>query len=53
MIPYLDGEQLTEHIAVVVNLLLHHRDPFDRLIISQIMVEQIPIVGSDPGLIPS
>jgi len=37
----------TEHIAVVANLPLHHRDPFDRLIISQVMVEQIPIVGRD------
>ena len=37
----------TEHIAVVANLPLHHRDPFDRLIIAQAMVEQIPIVGSD------
>lgn len=37
----------TEHIAVVANLPLHHRDPFDRLIIAQAMVEQIPVVGSD------
>lgn len=36
-----------EHINVVANLPLHHRDPFDRLIISQVMVEQIPIVGRD------
>jgi len=37
----------TEHIAVVPNLPLHHRDPFDRLIIAQAMVEEIPIVGRD------
>lgn len=37
----------TEHIAVVANLPLHHRDPFDRLIIAQATVEQIPVVGSD------
>jgi PIN domain nuclease of toxin-antitoxin system len=37
----------TEHLAVVSNLTLHHRDPFDRLIIAQSMVEQIPIVGLD------
>ena len=36
-----------EHLDVVANLPLHHRDPFDRLIISQVMVEQIPIVGID------
>ena len=35
------------HINVVANLPLHHRDPFDRLIISQAMVEQIPVVGTD------
>jgi PIN domain nuclease of toxin-antitoxin system len=37
----------TEHLAVIANLPLHHRDPFDRLIISQAMVEQIPVVGTD------
>lgn len=37
----------TQHIAVVANLPLHHRDPFDRLIISQAMVEELPIVGVD------
>ena len=36
-----------EHLDVVANLPLHHRDPFDRLIISQSMVEQLPIVGVD------
>jgi PIN domain nuclease of toxin-antitoxin system len=37
----------TEHIAFVANLPFHHRDPFDRLIIAQAKVEQIPIVGMD------
>lgn len=36
-----------EHLNTVANLKLHHRDPFDRLIISQAIVEQIPIVGVD------
>jgi PIN domain nuclease of toxin-antitoxin system len=36
-----------DHLNVVANLPLHHRDPFDRLIIAQSMVEQIPIVGID------
>jgi PIN domain nuclease of toxin-antitoxin system len=36
-----------DHLNVVANLSLHHRDPFDRLIIAQAMVEQIPIVGVD------
>lgn len=35
------------HLNVVANLPLHHRDPFDRLIISQAMVEKIPVVGTD------
>jgi PIN domain nuclease of toxin-antitoxin system len=35
------------HLVAVANLPLHHRDPFDRLIIAQAMVEQIPIVGAD------
>lgn len=37
----------TNHLAVIANLPLHHRDPFDRLIIAQAMVERIPIVGAD------
>jgi PIN domain nuclease of toxin-antitoxin system len=35
------------HLNTVANLPLHHRDPFDRLIIAQSMVEQIPLVGMD------
>jgi PIN domain nuclease of toxin-antitoxin system len=35
------------HIAVITNLPFHHRDPFDRLIIAQAIIEQIPIVGKD------
>ena len=36
-----------EHLAVVAQLPFHHRDPFDRLLIAQAKVEQIPIVGAD------
>jgi PIN domain nuclease of toxin-antitoxin system len=36
-----------DHLNVVANLSLHHRDPFDRLIIAQAMAEQIPVVGTD------
>ena len=36
-----------EHLDIVANLALHHRDPFDRLIISQAIVENLPIVGVD------
>ncbi|MEG5067197.1 type II toxin-antitoxin system VapC family toxin [Microcoleus sp. B3-A4] len=35
------------HIEVVASLPLHHRDPFDRLIIAQSMAEQIPILTVD------
>lgn len=35
------------HIHIIADLPLHHRDPFDRLIIAQSMIEQIPIVGTD------
>lgn len=35
------------HTARVIDLPFHHRDPFDRLIIAQSLVEQIPVVSSD------
>ena len=35
------------HAARVVNLPFHHRDPFDRLIIAQSLVEGIPLVSCD------
>jgi PIN domain nuclease of toxin-antitoxin system len=35
------------HLEVVASLPFHHRDPFDRLLIAQVLVEQIPIVSVD------
>jgi PIN domain nuclease of toxin-antitoxin system len=35
------------HINVVSTLALHHRDPFDRLLISQALVENMPILSVD------
>jgi PIN domain nuclease of toxin-antitoxin system len=35
------------HVAPLTTLPFHHRDPFDRLIIAQAMVEQIPVVSVD------
>nr|VFK67760.1 MAG: hypothetical protein BECKUNK1418G_GA0071005_11623 [Candidatus Kentron sp. UNK]VFK73101.1 MAG: hypothetical protein BECKUNK1418H_GA0071006_11633 [Candidatus Kentron sp. UNK] len=35
------------HMARVITLPFHHRDPFDRLIIAQALVEKIPVVGID------
>ena len=36
-----------DHAAAVSVLPFHHRDPFDRMLISQAMVEQMPIVSGD------
>ena len=36
-----------EHTVQVVRLEFHHRDPFDRLLISQAKYEAMPILGSD------
>jgi len=35
------------HAAVVARLPFHHRDPFDRLLIAQAMVESVPVLSSD------
>lgn len=37
------------HLVTVSTLPLHHRDPFDRLIIAQAIVEQLSIVSADPA----
>ena len=37
----------TAHTGIVATLPFHHRDPFDRLIIAQSKVEDIPIIGKD------
>lgn len=36
-----------EHTIRVAKLPFHHRDPFDRLIIAQALVEKLPIIGID------
>lgn len=35
------------HLIVVTTLPFHHRDPFDRLLIAQAMVEKVAIVSID------
>jgi len=35
------------HTAQVTTLPFHHRDPFDRLIIAQALVEKLPVVSID------
>jgi PIN domain nuclease of toxin-antitoxin system len=37
------------HLAIVATLPLHHRDPFDRLLIAQAITEGIPIISADVG----
>ncbi len=37
----------TKHILAVSQLPYHHGDPFDRMIIAQAIVEQLPIVSRD------
>jgi PIN domain nuclease of toxin-antitoxin system len=38
------------HAAAVARLPMHHRDPFDRMLVAQAQVEQMPIVSNDPAL---
>jgi PIN domain nuclease of toxin-antitoxin system len=40
------------HALRVATLPLHHRDPFDRLIVSQAQVEKLPLVTVDEQLRP-
>jgi len=44
----IDIQQIeTAHLHVVSTLAFHHRDPFDRLLVAQAMVERLPIVSAD------
>lgn len=36
-----------EHLSTLIALPLHHRDPFDRLIIAQAVAENLPIISVD------
>lgn len=38
---------LFNHTLKLTKLALHHRDPFDRLIIAQSLVEKMPVVSKD------
>ncbi len=38
------------HTAALIGLPFHHKDPFDRLLVAQAMVEGIPIISADPAL---
>jgi PIN domain nuclease of toxin-antitoxin system len=39
-----------DHAARVAELPFHHRDPFDRLIVAQALVEEMPIISVDLAL---
>ena len=41
-----------EHATAVEGLAPHHKDPFDRLLIAQAVVEGIPIIGADAAFDP-
>jgi len=36
-----------EHTATLISLELHHRDPFDRMIIAQALRESLTVIGKD------
>lgn len=40
------------HALRVSSLPLHHRDPFDRLLIAQAQIERLPILTADPQFSP-
>jgi PIN domain nuclease of toxin-antitoxin system len=39
-----------EHIAALMSLPFHHRDPFDRMLVAQANVEEAFLVSADPAL---
>ena len=40
------------HFSALTTLPFHHKDPFDRLLIAQALVENIPIVSADASFDP-
>ena len=40
------------HAARLTHLPFHHRDPFDRMLVAQCLVESLPLVSSDDALDP-
>ncbi|MBS4028446.1 MAG: type II toxin-antitoxin system VapC family toxin [Ignavibacteriales bacterium] len=39
-----------EHIIEAVSFPLHHRDPFDRLLVAQCKIENLPVISNDTML---
>ena len=38
------------HTDLLITLPIHHKDPFDRLLVCQSLTEGIPLVSADPAL---
>lgn len=36
------------HALAVASLPMHHRDPFDRLLVAQAIIERVPVISEDP-----
>jgi PIN domain nuclease of toxin-antitoxin system len=36
-----------EHFEYIINLPFHHKDPFDRIIIAQSIIEKMPLISID------
>jgi len=41
-----------KHTSLITTMPLHHKDPFDRLLVAQAIVEGIPIISVDEQLDP-
>jgi PIN domain nuclease of toxin-antitoxin system len=39
-----------KHTAALTTLPFHHRDPFDRLLVAQALVGQVPVLSADAAL---
>lgn len=38
-----------EYAERLTSLPAHHKDPFDRLIVAQALIEKVPVIGADPA----
>ncbi len=41
---------MPKHTALLIEMPLHHKDPFDRLLIAQALFEKIPVISADKHL---
>ena len=39
-----------EHISKLISLPFHHRDPFDRILVAQSLIENVPVISNDAAL---